>query len=99
MSTLGRATTAARGVGRTLKESQDIGRARETVAAAQKQLEELNATLRAETEALESRFDSSSEPLQAEHIKPRKSHITAQLVTLVWAPFALDDRADAIPAW
>ena len=29
-STLGRATTAARGMGRTMKESQDIGRARET---------------------------------------------------------------------
>jgi hypothetical protein len=99
MSTLGRATTAARGVGRTLKESQDIGRARETVAAAQKQLEELNAALRAETETLESHFDSSSEPLQTEHIKPRKSHITAQLVTLVWAPFVSDDRANAVPAW
>ena len=99
MSTLGRATTAARGVGRTLKESQDIGRARETVEAAQQQLEELNARLLAETEALELRFDASSEPLQDEHIKPRKSHITARLVTLVWVPFASDGAADALPAW
>ncbi|NOT27241.1 MAG: ATP-binding protein [Acidobacteria bacterium] len=99
MSTLGRATTAARGVGRSIKESQDIGRAKETVGAAQQQLEELNAQLRAETDAIEARFDSASEPLQTEQLKPKKTNITVRLVTLVWAPFTSDTGASATPAW
>ena len=36
-TTLGRATTAARGVGRTMKESQDIARAKESVEAVEAQ--------------------------------------------------------------
>ncbi len=99
MSTLGRATTAARGVGRTIKESQDIGRAKETVGAAQQQLEELDAQLKAETEAIEARFDSASEPLQVESLKPKKTNITVRLVALVWAPFAPDAGTGATPAW
>ena len=99
VSTLGRATTAARGVGRTLKESQDIGRAKETVGAAQQQLEELNTQLRAETEAIEARFDSSSEPLQREQLKPKKANITVRLVALVWAPFESETGAGGTPAW
>jgi hypothetical protein len=99
MSTLGRATTAARGVGRTIKESQDIGRAKETVGAAQQQLEELNGQLKAETEAIEARFDSGSEPLEIESLKPKKTNITVRLVALVWAPFAPDAGTGATPAW
>jgi hypothetical protein len=99
LSTLGRATTAARGVGRTVKESQDIGRARETVGAAQQQLEELNAQLRAETDAIEARFDSASEPLQTEQLKPKKTNITVRLVALVWAPFVPNTGTGATPAW
>jgi len=50
VSTLGRATTAVRGVGRTMKESQDIDRAEETLAVLKNQLAEFEARFQAETE-------------------------------------------------
>jgi hypothetical protein len=98
-STLGRAATAARGVGRTLEQSQDIGRAKETVKAAQQQIEELNAQLRAETAAVETRLVVSSEPLETYSCKLRKTNITIRLVALVWAPYAPGADGSPTPAW
>ncbi|HZN09248.1 MAG TPA: hypothetical protein VFB65_20810, partial [Pyrinomonadaceae bacterium] len=43
MSTLGRATTAARGASRSMKEADDVGRAEETVAAIAQKLADLDA--------------------------------------------------------
>ena len=43
LSTLGRATTAARGVSRTMKETSDVDRAQETVEAVNQQLADLDA--------------------------------------------------------
>jgi hypothetical protein len=99
VSTLGRATTAARGVGRTIKESQDIGRAKETVGSAQQQFDALNEQLRAEIEALNTQFDAASEPLETHSCKPKKAHITVRLVALVWAPYASSAHGDRTPAW
>jgi hypothetical protein len=83
-STIGRATTAARGMGRTYKESQDIGRALETVEAVQQQIQQLDEELRAETAALEERFDGASEPIETLTVKSKRSNITVRLVTLAW---------------
>ena len=98
-STLGRATTAARGVGRTLKESQDIGRAKETVEAVQQQLKQLDEELRAETAALEERFNAASEPVEKISCKPKRTNITVRLVTLVWAPYTVSAGGNSVPAW
>ena len=98
-STLGRATTAARGVGRTLKESQDIGRAKETVEAVQQQLQQLDEELRAESAAIEARFDAASEPLETLTCTPKKTNIVVRLVALVWAPYSVDSDGNSTPAW
>jgi len=98
-TTLGRATTAARGVGRTLKETQDIGRAKETVEALQQQLTQLDEELRSEIAAIEARFEAASEPLETVVCKPKKSTITVQLVSLVWAPYAVGPDGKSVPAW
>jgi hypothetical protein len=98
-STLGRATTAARGVGRTLKESQDIGRAKATVEAVQQQLQKLDEELRAETAALEERFNAASESVETLSCKPKRTNIGVRLVTLVWAPYAVSPGGNAVPAW
>jgi hypothetical protein len=98
-STLGRATTAARGVSRTLKESQDIGRAKETVEAVQRQVDQLDEELRAETAALEERFNAPSEPVEALTCKPKRTNIAVRLVTLVWAPYAVSADGNSVPGW
>jgi hypothetical protein len=86
VSTLGRATTAARGVGRVLKEQQDIGRAKENVVDLRQQLADLEAEFRTETEALASRMDPMQEQLQSVALKPKKTDIAVKLVALVWMP-------------
>ena len=99
VSTLGRATTAARGVGRSMKEQQDIGRAQESVEALQAQLADLESQLQSETQLLEAKLDAQNEQLEKISIKPKKSNISVQLVTLAWAPFWQDESGEETSAW
>jgi hypothetical protein len=85
-STLGRATTAARGVGRSMKERQDIERAQESVSVLQEQLSMLEAQLQRETQDLEGRIDPQTEVFQPVEIRPKKTNITVNSVALVWVP-------------
>jgi hypothetical protein len=98
-STLGRATTAARGVGRSLKESQDIDRAKETVEAIRLQLQQLDDDLRAEVAAIEQRLDAGTAVLEPVPVKPKKANIDVKLVALVWAPHVIGADGEATPAW
>jgi phage host-nuclease inhibitor protein Gam len=98
-STLGRASTAARGVGRSLKEAGDVARAGENVAAVEAQIAELAEQLRAETESLQARIDPLAEPLEAVVLRPKKTHVTVQFVALAWTPSWVDARGAAVPAW
>lgn len=98
-STLGRATTAARGVSRSMKEQQDIGRASESVEALQGQLADLEAELKSETQTLETGSDAQGEQLETISVKPKKTNISVQLVALAWAPFWRDQSGTATPAW
>jgi hypothetical protein len=83
-STLGRATTAARGAGRAMKESEDIARARESVASIEALIEQLNDQLAADTAALEAHNDVVSERLEKVVLKPKKSNVSVKVVALVW---------------
>ncbi len=98
-ATIGRATTAARGVSRSMKERQDVGRATETAAQLQQQLSDLNAEAEAAIAELQSRVDPLVEALETITIKPKKTNISIQLVALGWAPFWHDERGSATPAW
>ncbi|HSO73503.1 MAG TPA: DUF87 domain-containing protein [Blastocatellia bacterium] len=99
VSSLGRATTAARGVGRSMKEHQDVGRAAESVEVLEGRLAELEAELQADTQTLEARSDAQSEALETISIKPKKTNIQVQLVALAWAPFWLDESGSVTSAW
>ena len=99
MSTLGRATTAVRGVGRSMKESEDVGRAEENVTALMQQLADLEAEFKAETETLERSYDPQTEQLDTVSLKPTKANINVKLLTLVWAPYWHDAQGQAKPAW
>jgi len=98
-ATLGRATTAVRGVGRSMKESQDIARAGETVEVLQQQLADLEGQLQAETSALEVSTDPSAEKLESIALKPKKTNISITLLTLTWAPFWRETGGAKTPAW
>lgn len=99
MSTLGRATTAARGARRSMKEADDVGRAEENVAALAQKIAELDAEFRAETASLERLFDPQAEELETVSLKPKKVNIDVKLVALAWAPYWQDAQGGTKPAW
>jgi hypothetical protein len=99
VSTIGRATTAARGAGRVLKETKDVGRARETVAALDEQIGALDEQFKAEAEAAAAGTDPLTEPLETLSLKPTRQNIAVRLVALAWAPYWRDRAGAVTPAW
>jgi hypothetical protein len=98
-STLGRAATAARGLGRTMKERQDVGTAQESVASLQQQIADLEAEFQAETERLAQGTNPLTEVLESLEIKPKKTDIAVRLVALVWVPMFKAADGGSHPAW
>ena len=83
---IGRATTAARGASRTYKESQDVGRAEETVGALQQQLADLQAQFDEESNQITAACDPQTEPRETVTLKPKKTNITVRSLVLAWTP-------------
>ncbi len=98
-STVGRATTAARGASRSLREQQDVGRAQETVEAIDQQIAAVNAEFEAKVAELQSAGDPTAEPLETLSIKPKKADIAVQLVALAWTPHWRDAQGTSTPAY
>lgn len=86
MSTINRATTAARGVGRTMKESEDVTRANESLAEVQQAKADMEARMQAEITALDSGKTATTEVLDTLAIKPKRTGVQVQLVALTWVP-------------
>lgn len=81
---VGRATTAARSMGRISKESADVSAAQENLDALVARRKELEAELAAETAQLDSA--PLAEALEPYSLKPKKTGIDVRLVTLAWVP-------------
>ncbi len=96
-STISRATGAARREGRAFEESGDVSRANDTVESVQQQLTDLQAQFEAESNALAEKVDPLTEVLET--VKPKKTDILVQLVSLAWAPYWQDDQGNVTPAW
>jgi hypothetical protein len=84
-STLGRATTAARGVSRTMKESGDVQRAAESVEAVRSQVADLDEQMRRETQAIAADFDKPP-VFEQVTLVPKRGQINVQFVALGWDP-------------
>jgi hypothetical protein len=94
---IGRATTAARGASRVLKERQDVARAQETVAAVQQAKSELEAELQSEVAELEARGERAE--LEPVSLRPKKTDVRVRLCALVWTPYWRDSAGARTPAW
>jgi hypothetical protein len=85
VGSLGKATTAARGVGRSMKEAQDIDRANETLASVDERIRALDEEIREETERITGQFDSA-EGVERLSLAPKRGQVSVQLVGLGWLP-------------
>ena len=86
IATLGRATTAARGVGRIGREAQDVARAKANEDALAAQRQELADTLDAELQAVQRAWNDAAETCDRVMAKPKRGGVQVQLVALVWRP-------------
>ena len=98
-TTIGKATTAIRGAGRAIKESQDVGQAEENREALQQQLAALEAQFKAETDSLIASIDPLTEALETLSLKPTKSNIAVKLVALAWVPQWQEAGGGMTSAW
>ena len=86
MSTLGRATTTARGVGRSMKEAADVAQAQERQRAAEEELQALEAELQREVQALADGAPHSA--IETAEVKPKRAGVDVRLVALAWKPIS-----------
>jgi len=95
---IGRATTAARGVSRSLKERGEVGGAQAGLETARQKIAELETELESEIRELSDASTPEGIPVQSTSVKPRKSDITVEGVSLVWVPWWIGDTGSARPA-
>ena len=82
-TTLGRATTVARGVGRSMKETEDVTNAQERLTLAQQELAALQQQIEAEASGLAGTTDPDIEQVE---VKPKRGNVDVRLVALAWIP-------------
>lgn len=85
-STLGRATTAARGVSRAAKENADIQRAQEDVKAIDNQIKTIERDIEDEVDRITSSTEALSEELDSVALKPKSTGVSVRVLSLVWIP-------------
>ena len=95
---LGRIGTAARSATRVAKESGDVGRATETVAALEQQLADLQAEIETKAKELGAEFNAETAALAEIPVKPKGTDITVHTVALAWAPH-WEASGASTPAW
>jgi hypothetical protein len=94
LSTLGRATTAARGVGRTAKEVADVTRAQERVESAQAELAQLQEQMNRDVEGLTA---GDSVDVETVAVKAKRPSVDVRLIALAWKPMHPRSATPATP--
>jgi hypothetical protein len=85
VGSLGRATTAARGMGKTMKESDDIRRANENVETIRERERAVQEQIVDETAKITETFAKSPE-IERLGLAPKRGQVSVQLVGLGWVP-------------
>jgi hypothetical protein len=83
-STLGRATTAVRGVGRSMKESEDVASAQERLTLAQQELAALQQEIESAAGAVAGTTNAGIERVD---VKAKRGDVDVRLVALAWMPY------------
>jgi hypothetical protein len=82
---LGKAASAARQMGRTWKETQDVSQAGENVEQLAAQIADLQKEFETEVAARQGKIDPATEQFETVSIKPKKTNIAVTLIALGWS--------------
>lgn len=85
-TSLGRATTAARGWERSRQQAGDVERAEAAQDELEERYREIEVQMRAELAELQARLDPLTEELTTETLKPRRSDVRVEALYLAWRP-------------
>ena len=96
---ISRAGTAAKGMGKMGKESQDVAMAEESSEVLTARLAEFTAQRDAEIAALRAKSNGESVALVEVKVTPRKSDLVASPVVLLWTPYRVSADGSASPAF
>jgi hypothetical protein len=84
LSNVGRATTAARGLGRAAEQRADVARAAESAEELRGKLADLERELESELTRVRATVDPRTIPLERRTLRPRKSDVEVVRVVLAW---------------
>ncbi len=97
VSTVSRATTAARGVGRAARERDDVARAKDELQRLQEQLVLLEQEFQQEAASLHEPAAAFDDLLEEVEIRPRKADISVARLQLLWTPWRQQEGGAAEP--
>ena len=98
-SSISKAGTAAKGMGKMGKESQDVAMAEDSAEVLTARLAEFTAQKDAEVAAIRAKSDGSSVSLVEVKVTPRKSDLVASPVALLWTPYRVSPDGSSSPAF
>jgi hypothetical protein len=98
-ASISKAGTAARGVSKASKESQDVAMAEESAEVLTKRLAEMTAQKDADVAAARAKADGSAVSLVEVKVTPRKADLVASPVSLLWTPWRVGADGSARPAF
>jgi hypothetical protein len=96
---IGHAASSAKSVARTMQQAEDVGRAKDELAAFERQLKDLQERFSQEAAELQSRIDPQNETFESIIVRPKKTDISVQLIALLWAPYWQDLPGNIKQAW
>ena len=83
---VGRATSAARGFGRSSRERGDVRRAKDRVASEEQKLRELEKELEGRLADLREKHQPGNAEIEVIEVPPRKSDLSVERLALAWVP-------------
>ncbi len=94
---VGRAASAAKGMGKVEKEKRDIARAEEKLEVLQQKYVDLEREFEGEVEAVQDEHDIDTYEIGEKVLRARKSDLTIDELVLAWAPWRVDENGIAEP--
>ncbi len=94
-----KASTSARSVGRAARARSDIGRAEEKLETLEQKMKQMRQRTEQEIEKIDAAYQPDQLELEALNVRPRKSDIKVQPITVVWTPWLVDSAGIAQPAY
>lgn len=94
-----RATSSMKSASRAMREHADVARAEENATVLKQQLADIDAELQAATSTLREKWDVDRLEIVENPIKPKKTDLSVEEVSLVWTPWIVDANGIAEPAY